>query len=134
MSFHSELGTYPLFWLAVVIALAICDGTALRQEVTERPRVGLSVWDTGNSSSEQLRPEAVDRKQGWKAITGRELANAFEGDAVISNGRLLAVARRQGSGIELYSLGATNSLSAVLIQIERISNLIPSSPVGIRTN
>jgi hypothetical protein len=105
MSFHSKLGTVPLFWLTIAIALVILHGTALGQEVTERPRVALSVWDTRNSSSEQLGPEAVDRKQGWKTIAGREMVNTFEGDAVISNGRLLAVARRQGNGIELYSLG-----------------------------
>src|SRR5205823_3985000 len=30
---------------------------------------------------------------------------AFQGDAVITNGSLLAVARKQGTGLDLYSLG-----------------------------
>jgi hypothetical protein len=81
----------------------------LSQEHTERPRIGLSVWDTRNSSSQQLTPEATERRQGWKPIANGETANAFEGDAVISNGRLLAVARRKGTGVELYSLGLGKS-------------------------
>jgi hypothetical protein len=77
----------------------------LGQGTPERPRVGLSVWDTGKPSPQQFAPEAVDQKRDWKPIASGEIANTFEGDAVITNGRILAVARRQGNGVELYSLG-----------------------------
>jgi hypothetical protein len=62
----------------------------------------VSAWDTGTASPEPLAPPAIERKEGWKRIaSGEEPA----GDLVVTNGRLAAAARRQGTGIELYSLG-----------------------------
>ncbi|HEV2947451.1 MAG TPA: hypothetical protein VGX70_08750 [Gemmataceae bacterium] len=90
----------------VTTAFAGDGGTLLRDETAERPRAALSVWDTGTSSSQPLAPKAVEQKNGWKPIASSEAAYAFQGDAVIANGRLLAVARKQGRGVELYSLGS----------------------------
>jgi hypothetical protein len=96
-----------VFWvLAIVALLAAGYGKSFPQETAPRTRAGLSAWDTGNSSVQPLAPEALQQKTGWKPIAGSETANAFQGDAVISNGRLLAVARQQGTGVELYSLGS----------------------------
>jgi hypothetical protein len=92
--------------LAVVFTLAAGHGSAVAQVAAERPRPALAVWDTGKSSPELLTPEAIELKTGWKPIAAGETASAFQGDAVITNGRLLAVARKQGTGLELYSLGA----------------------------
>src|SRR5439155_9601385 len=64
-----------------------------------------AVWDTGKSSTESLDPETIDQKSGWKAIVVDEPTHVFQGDAVIANGRILAVARKHGAGVELYSLG-----------------------------
>jgi hypothetical protein len=56
-------------------------------------------------SADPLTSDTVGQKTGWKRLAGNETANAFQGDAAITNGRVLAVARKQGTGIELYSLG-----------------------------
>jgi hypothetical protein len=50
--------------------------------------------------------ETIVQKKDWKPSVQGETHAAFQGDAVISNGRLLAVARQQGTGIDLYSLGS----------------------------
>jgi len=71
----------------------------------EKPRVGLAVWDTGKPAAEPLGAEAIAQKSGWMAITRDQPLPAFQGDAVIANSKVLAIARRQGAGIELYSLG-----------------------------
>src|SRR5262245_58387606 len=92
--------------IGVVAALVLSFGTSLGQDTAQRPRAGLSAWDTRQTSAQQLAPESVDEKNGWKLIATTETAHPFQGDAVISNGRLLAVARHQGTGIELYSLGS----------------------------
>ena len=86
MCLHFSLGCWWKSGLAVIIALAVSHGTILGQEHPERQRVGLSVWDTRSSSSQQLTPEATEQKQGWKPIASGETTNSFEGDAVISNG------------------------------------------------
>jgi hypothetical protein len=117
MCLHFSLGCWWKSGLAVIIALAVSHGTILGQEHPERQRVGLSVWDTRSSSSQQLTPEATEQKQGWKPIASGETTNSFEGDAVISNGRVLAVARRKGTGVELYSLGLGKSTFRACLQL-----------------
>jgi hypothetical protein len=63
-------------------------------------------WDTVSSSAETLRPEAIQDKAGWQPITTNAPGHVFDGDAVITNGRVLAVARKQGKGVDLYTLGS----------------------------
>jgi hypothetical protein len=91
--------------LGVMAALVGACGASFGQEAGARTRAGLSVWDTGKPSTEPLTPEAVEQKSGWQPIAGGEKADAFQGDAVLANGHLLAVARKGGTGLELYSLG-----------------------------
>src|SRR5882724_7278719 len=107
MSFHLGSGVVLGSWMVcVATAFAGDGGTSLGDGTQERPRAALSVWDTGTSSSELLPPEALEQKNGWKLIASSETEYALQGDTVIANGSLLAVARKQGIGIELYSLGS----------------------------
>jgi hypothetical protein len=76
------------------------------QGAQEPPRAGLAVWDTGTPSEDLLAPATVEARSGWKSIPGGETTPHFQGDAVMSNGRVLAVARKRGTGLELYSLGS----------------------------
>jgi hypothetical protein len=85
----------------MTLTFAVGHGTAFAQ-----PRVGLAVWDTGKSATETLAAATIDAKNGWKPIASDETAHVFQGDAVIANGRVLAVARKHAAGVELYSLGA----------------------------
>jgi hypothetical protein len=91
--------------LGVAAALVGACGASFAQEAGSRPRAALSAWDTGKPSAEPLAPEALERKSGWQPVAGGEAAHAFQGDAVIANGHLLAVARKGGTGLELYALG-----------------------------
>src|SRR5262245_22715535 len=83
------------------LALIAINGIALAQ-----PRAALAVWDTGKPSTEALSAATIDAKTGWKAISADDTKHTFQGDAVITNGRILAVARKHGNGVELYSLGS----------------------------
>jgi hypothetical protein len=84
---------------AVAVVLCFCPAAPAQQL-----RAAIGVWDTGKPSAQPLTSEVIDAKAGWKLIAADEMP-AFQGDAAISNGRLLAVARKEGSGVELYSLG-----------------------------
>jgi hypothetical protein len=86
------------------LGLFILGGSTSWSQETARPRAGLSVWDTGRPSPEQLTAESIQQKEGWKPIATGETTHDFQGDAVFSNGHLLAAARKQGTGLELYSL------------------------------
>jgi hypothetical protein len=64
------------------------------------------VWDTSKTSTEPFAPADLEQKTDWKTIARGETAHAFQGDAIITNGRLLAAARQRGTGLDLYSLGS----------------------------
>jgi hypothetical protein len=85
--------------LAAVASLA---GTRLAQNA---PRAAVAVWDTGKASASPLTPQAVELKEGWLPIATDRTCYDFQGDAAFTNGRVLAVARREGTGVDLYSLG-----------------------------
>src|ERR1700674_2657638 len=99
MSFHLHSSLVLVSWmLGVTTALTGACGTPLGDGTAARPRAAISVWDTNKSSAELLTLETVEQKNGWKAIASSETGHAFQGDAVIANGRLLVVARKQGKG------------------------------------
>jgi hypothetical protein len=98
-------GLFHISWI-LKVAIALGVGTASARDGGARTPVALSIWDTGNASAETLAPEAIEMKDGWKPVASTDTAHAFQGDVVISNGHILAVARKQGTGIELYGLGS----------------------------
>jgi hypothetical protein len=82
--------------LAAAMVLALSA-----QALAQQPRTDLAAWDTGKTSAEPLAPAALTARQGWTTLDKE--TPALQGDAVISNGRLTAVVRRNGS-MELYAL------------------------------
>src|SRR5438552_19159342 len=102
-------GLYAVWILGGTFFGVLSPGIAMSQEKAARPRNALSVWDTGQSSEQRLTADLLGQMSGWKQLSSNE-TSAFQGDAVISNGRLLAVARKQGRGLELYSLGSGSSI------------------------
>jgi len=67
--------------------------------------VQVAAWDTGQSAAAPLSPEALAARSGWTEIPRGQAAASFKGDAVVTNGRLTVVARRLGSGLEVYGGG-----------------------------
>src|SRR5260370_1277102 len=90
-------------WL-LGVGIAFVGGSPAFAQGSAQPRM-LSVWDTGKASADPLAANALAQKDGWKQVASGETKTAFQSDIVVSNGRLLAVARKQGTGVELYSLG-----------------------------
>lgn len=73
--------------------LTICLGLLAQQG-------GMSVWDTGASPADT--PDAIAAKAGWTALSGP--AAEVRGDAVVTNGRILAVFRKMTASVDLYSV------------------------------
>ncbi len=91
--------------LAVLLTLLLASAPAVAQDATGVTRTVLAAWDTRAAAMEPLTAQAVAEKRGWQPISGGETAATFQGDLAITNGRLLAVARKHGTGLELYTLG-----------------------------
>jgi hypothetical protein len=81
--------------LAATVVLALAT-----QALAQQPKPGLAAWDTGKTSAEPLTEAALATKQGWTALD--KDTPALKGDAVIANGLVTAVVRRNGA-IELHA-------------------------------
>jgi hypothetical protein len=64
----------------------------------------MAVWDTGRPAAEPLAPEALAGRGDWRAIPQGTTAEALAGDAVLSNGRIALVLRRQAAALELHGM------------------------------
>ena len=95
-------------WSAIFVVLLTQLGTQSSRGSELVPEVkarsSISVWDTGQASAEPLQPAALAGKNDWTAIPGDKTADAFKGDAVLSNGRIVAVFRKQDSAVEVYAV------------------------------
>src|SRR5262249_49459084 len=100
-------------WLALQRTagmLALLAGTGASaaadapQRAEARPKSAMMIWDTGRPGAESLRPLAKSGDRDWTALPPGKLAGSFKGDAVVSNGRVVAVLRMRDSAIELHSV------------------------------
>jgi hypothetical protein len=111
LDFQQRIAAVLVSWIiGIAIMLAGGHGSAFAQTSVKRTGAGLFGWDTGTAAAQPLSPETIEQKSGWKPVTSSEAARDLKGDAVISNGRLLAVARKHGQGIELYSIGSAKPI------------------------
>src|SRR5262249_22216761 len=82
-----------------------------------RPRAGVEVWDTAQPSPTPLAPAALTGKKDWTAVPGDTVAPSFKGDAVLTNGRVAVVLRKQDSAAEVYSQQADGAVSRVRMRL-----------------
>jgi hypothetical protein len=59
----------------------------------------------------------VAEKQGWTQIRTSAEAGPFKGDAVLTNGRVLAVVRQRGSAVEVYAQGNGDAVERVGLRV-----------------
>lgn len=85
----------------VLILAAPCAA----QETPSRARTTLAIWDTGQPSAEPLAPKVLAAHEGWTAMPASAKDVAFKGDAVLANGRTLAVIRQRAAAVEVYAAG-----------------------------
>jgi hypothetical protein len=69
-----------------------------------KPRSAMIVWDTGRPTAETLAPAALEGKNDWLVIPVGETTDSLKGDAVLSNGRIVVVLRKQGSAVEVHAV------------------------------
>lgn len=96
------------FLLAFLLVGAAWPLSLVRAAETQPATPG--VWDTEQASAEPLGPTALAAKTGWTSVPKDAPAVSFKGDAVFSNGRLLAVLRKKSAALELYALGPTGAV------------------------
>ncbi len=106
---------------ALLMALARTGATWAAdapQASSARPRTGIIVWDTVRPAAEALAPSALAGQNDWTAIPMGATTGSFKGDAVLSNGQVVAVLRRQDSAVEVHAVkpgGTTTRLRLRLL-------------------
>src|SRR5437773_10540644 len=98
---------------SVAIVLRAVAGTALPQ--SEGTARGLAAWDTGKPSAEPLAPAALAAKQGWTALDKE--TPVLKGDAVLTNGRIAVVVRRNAAVADLYAVTDGESVQRTKITL-----------------
>jgi len=87
---------------------------------------GISAWDTGKASPAPLNLES---RGGWAAVTD---AAEIKGDAVLMNGRVTAVFRRESGAVEMGPLrlqlaGATKLIRAKVVEVGKASATVEAT-------
>ena len=80
-----------------LLAVSLAVGPVSAQEKT------FGIWDAGAVAVDDAAKVAA--RSGWTALA-KDATPALTGDAVLANGRVLAVVRKAGTGVDLYSLGS----------------------------
>jgi hypothetical protein len=99
------------------VLLSVSWTGAEAQQAAPRPRAAIAVWDTVRPSSAPLEAKALSAKEGWAEAPSSGSLPAFKGDAVVSNGRLLLVVRKQSPAIELYAARPKGAVARLDLQL-----------------
>ena len=113
-------------WLGILLSAAFllpfsCMSAAWSAEPAQaspaNSRTGMSVWDTIRPSAEALPLAALAGKEDWIAILPGATPDSFKGDAVLSNGRIVAVLRQQASAVELHAVKPGGSVARLRLRL-----------------
>jgi hypothetical protein len=107
------------FFALVLPLLGMCAtrGADTAPAPEARSRAGISAWDTGRPSGEKLPAAALAGKNDWTAIAAGTTAAAFTGDAVLSNGRIVAVLRRQDAAVEVHAVEPEGAVARLRLHL-----------------
>jgi hypothetical protein len=87
-----------------------------------KPKTGISVWDTGKPSAKALAPASLAgnrdwSKNDWTAIPADTTSESFKGDAVLSNGRIVAVLRQRDAAVEVHAARPDGAVSRMRLRL-----------------
>jgi hypothetical protein len=102
--------------LLVLLAVPFAPPCAA-QESPPKPPAVIAVWDTRQPSAEVLAPKALTAHDGWSAMPASGKAGAFQGDAVVTNGRIFAVVRQRADAVDVYSTGAAGPTARLRMRV-----------------
>jgi hypothetical protein len=104
----------------LVLLLALSAWTLVTASAAEAqpPKTALTVWDTGRPSKDALAPAALAGKNEWAAVPADKTAEAFKGDAVLTNGRVVAVLRKHDSAVEVYAARPDGPVSRLRLRLQ----------------
>lgn len=104
----------PLLGLIWIIPTLGADGVP---DAVSKPKAAVIVWDTEKSTAGWLAPPLLTSQNSWTAIPAEKTAASFRGDAVISNGRILAVMHREDSVVEVHAVTPDGAVARLRLRL-----------------
>ncbi len=103
--------------LQTVLLIAVFFQVATVADAQRLP-AGIVAMDTRTPSPQRLTADNWAKQDAWQQIPRNQKAADFQGDAVMSNGRIVAVARKQAAEIDVYSIEAGKPLWRAQLQLK----------------
>jgi hypothetical protein len=89
---------------------------AAAQAPDSKVRSGIVVWDTGKSA-QAIAPASLLGKNDWTVMPQDKQA-AFQGDAVLTNGRIAAVLRQNEGAVEVYAVKPDGAVARLRLRLQ----------------
>jgi len=112
-----KLNRWTLGVLGVLSVVVGSPHSGAYGRTLQGPPPAIAVWDTLRAAPDRLTSADLASKDGWRKIPRNEKFSSFQGDAILANGRVLAVLRKRDSAVELYSVGPAGTDPRVLLQL-----------------
>ncbi len=93
------------------------ESEALESSESSDSAAGVAIWDTIIAETQPLSAAKVIAQDGWRPIPRSIKPKSFDGDAVISNGRLLAVFQKDNPVIDVFTIGSETATSRVKLRV-----------------
>jgi hypothetical protein len=109
-------------WRALFLALPLqalwWTGPAAGQAPPSgaRPAGGIQVWDTGRPGAKV--PADLAGPPNWTLLHAANKTSSFRGDAVLSNGRVLAVLRKREAILELFAVRPDGPVARARLRLQ----------------
>jgi hypothetical protein len=103
--------------VALVWWIAVPAGATEAHTSQPKTKTAMTVWDTTKPSAEALAPAALTGKNDWTVHAPDQLADAFKGDAVLSNGRIVMVVRQKDAAVEVHAIQPEGAASRLRLRL-----------------
>ncbi len=84
------------------------------------PPARIEVWDTKSPLANRLSSADWTAKDAWEQKARNQKAPSFQGDAVMSNGRILVVVRKRASAADVYSVASAEPVQRVQLRLQTL--------------
>lgn len=82
-----------------------------------KTKAGIAAWDTVHATTAGIPAAGLAGKLTWTAIPLGTNAPAFQGDAVVTNGRIAVVARKQDAAVDVYAVKPDGLVARVRLRL-----------------
>jgi len=111
-----RLNSWNIGALSVLSLVAGLPYVQANERMLQSSPPAMAVWDTLNAAPNRLTSSELASKDSWTKIPRNQRA-LFQGDAILSNGRVLAVLRKRDAMVDLYSVEPEATVPRVRLEL-----------------